>query len=353
MPDYLDISNRYREKFLANQAAFNARYQKIFDRIIEQFSQIIDDPNIRFAKAFVLNPYLDERITAMMTDFHDRVLEMQVSDIERAWNLSNAKNDQLVGQFLSTIGTIRAAQKAAYFLPNTPALKAFIANMADHGTGSLSDSVWKVAEQLRAEMTAHLGIAITNGDSAQVLSRRIRQYLQNPNALFRRVRNENGKLVASKAMLEYHPGQGVYRSAFKNAMRLARSNTNQAFLLADNIRWNQLDMVKGIKISLSAQHPEYNFPEICEVCEGTYPKDFVWTGWHTQCLCHATPVLSSSEDFLNYLKGGQKELNKMVREYPAGFRDYLSTNYETLSGYRTMPYWIQDNEQIIAGLLKK
>jgi hypothetical protein len=173
--------------------------------------------------------------------------------------------------------------------------------------------------------------------------------MKNPDTLFRRVRNAQGRLIASQAMREYHPGRGTYKSAYKNAMRLARTNTNMALLLNDHLRWLQMDMVKGVKVSLSASHHIY---DICDPCAGTYPKDFIFIGWHAQCLCHATPVMESEQDFLNYLRTGEQNMNGYVSQYPAGFKNYVQENYDRLSGYKSVPYWIQDNAEIINNLLK-
>jgi hypothetical protein len=346
-----DISRKYREIYLRSQDVFEKTYRKAFDRVADQFARLINDPNVRFYKSYRFPPSLEMKMTAIMTDFHDDVLSLTEEEISDTWRISNTKNDKIVDNYLATITTIKEAQRAAYYKPNLDALKAFIGR--ERNAQTLSDSVWKIGKQLRTELETHLGIGITNGDSAQVISRRVRQYLDNPEALFRRVRDEKGKLVASKAMREYHPGQGVYRSAYKNAMRLARTETNMAYHSADNTRWRQLDMVIGVKISLSGSHPEYNFPEICEVCEGIYPKDFVWQGWHPHCLCHRTPVMTPSEDFLEYLKTGKKKDVKPVTEYPDGFKYFIKDNYERFNGYPSQPFWMQDNEEMVKGIFKE
>src|ERR1035437_1295502 len=345
-----DISNTYRNRLLKKQLEYSREFKTLFDDIGNQFAQIAYDPNIRFVKAFVFPPYIKARMKAIIADFHDQALQLTEDEITNAWELSNQKNDKIITDYLSTISAIKASQAAAYFLPNTSALKAFLSS--EHGTDTLSDSIWQVGKQLRAELEAHLSIGITNGDSAAVISQRIRQYLNNPDALFRRVRDNNGRLIASKKMLENHPGQGVYNSAYKNALRIARTNTNQAYLLADHIRWAQLDMVKGVRIELSAQHPDYNYPEICEECEGYYPKDFIFVGWHPSCLCHAVAILSSEEDFMAYLGGADKELNGAVSIYPDGFQNFVNDNFERFSNYKSVPFWLDDNMNIIKELIK-
>jgi hypothetical protein len=344
-----EIARQYREIYLRVQRSFGRKYKGIFDKVSEDFARLANDPNMKFAKAYKFPPSIEMKMTAIMADFQERSLLLVEQGIEDAWDISRQKNDKIVTSYLRTIETIKAAQQAAYFMPNIPALKAFI--LREGSAEKLSDVIWKVSKQFRAELETHLGIGITNGDSAQVISQRIRQYLNNPDVLFRRVRDKKGKLIASKAMQDYHPGQGVYKSAYKNAMRVTRSETNHAYLLADHLRWSQLDMVIGVRISLSAQHPDYNFPEICEVLEGDYPKEFLFVGWHPHCLCHEVPILMPQDDFKAYLKGNEPLKAKQITEYSDAFRDFVKGNYERFSGYKSVPYWLTDNKDIIKGLL--
>ena len=342
-----DIPLTYRQKFLKNQLSFNRKYKIIFDKIADDFAQLSNDPSIKFSKSFKFPPVINKKIKVIITDFHTQILALTEKEIEYSWKLSNSKNDEIVSDYLKTITKITTIQKAAYFLPNVPALKAFISS--NRGAGTLSDAIWKVSIQLRSELETHLGIGILQGDSANVISQRIRTYLNNPNALFRRVRDNKGRLVASKAMIENAPGRGIYNSAFKNAMRTARTNTNQAFLLADHIRWSKLPMVIGVKISLSAQHKIY---DICDECQGIYPKTFIWVGWHVSCLCHAVAILMPREDFKAYLKGDQPLKAKQITTYGNRFKKYVRGNYKRYSSYKNLPFWIEDNEEIIKTILK-
>jgi hypothetical protein len=343
-----NISLTYRQRFLKNQLAFDKKYRQIFNKVANNFALLSNDPSIKFSKSFKFPPVINKKIKAIIAEFHDKTLTLTEQQIEYSWNLSNDKNDQIVSDFLKTITKIKAAQSAAYFMPNIRALKSFISS--DRGAGTLSNAIWRVSDQLRSELETHLGIGLMNGDSANVISQRIRTYLKNPDALFRRVRDVNGKLVASKAMLDNEPGQGVYNSAYKNALRLARTNTNQAFLLADHIRWAQQDMVIGVRIELSAQH---KIEDICDDMEGDYPKDFVFVGWHPHCLCHAVPILSDSQNFMDYLKGNADLETEQITDMPDNFVNYTKENYKKLSKYKNLPYWIADNKGIIKDVLKK
>jgi hypothetical protein len=343
----MDHSIEYRNKFLKRQLQYDKKFRELFNKVADQFAALSNDPNAKFTKSFRYNGAVNKKIDIIIESFNQDILNLTELEIEKAWDLSNEKNDLIVKDYLKTIGEIKTAQKAAYLIPNIPALKAFISSK--HGTETIADTVWQVAKQTRAEMEVHLGIGLLNGDSAQIVSRRIRQYLKNPDALFKRVRDNQGRLVASKAMLANKPGQGVYNSAYKNAMRVARTNANQAFLLADHIRWSKLPMVIGVEISLSAQHKIY---DICDECQGTYPKEFIFVGWHPQCLCHETPVLMPREDFKAYLKGDKPLKAEQITDYPENFIKYTKDNFEKYSGYKSIPFWIEDNSEIINKLLK-
>jgi len=345
-----DTSLEYRKKFLKRQLQYDRKFREIFNKVADDFARLSNDPNAKFTRSFKFNPVINKKIDILIKGFQEDVLNLTESEIEKSWDLSNEKNDIVVKDYLKTVGKIKAAQKAAFFLPNIPALKAFISS--DKGAGTLSDAIWEIGAQLRSELEIHLGIGLMNGDSAPVISRRIRQYLKNPDALFRRVRDDKGRLVASQAMKANAPGRGVYNSAFKNAMRVARTNTNMAYLLADHERWMKLPMVIGVKISLSAQHPDYNYPEICEELQGVYPTDFTWIGWHPQCLCHAVPVLMDKKDFDAYLVGDKPLQAEKIKTYSDKFQQYVKDNYERYSKYKQLPYWIEDNEQIINKILK-
>ena len=77
-----------------------------------------------------------------------------------------------------------------------------------------------------------IDVALGDGVSAAAMSRTVRKLLNNPTALFRRVRDKNGQLRLSQNAKNYHPGRGVYRSAYRNALRLTATETNMAYRTA-------------------------------------------------------------------------------------------------------------------------
>lgn len=171
-----------------------------------------------------------------------------------------------------------------------------------------------------------------------------------PDRLFRRVRNEHGQLVLSQRAKAYHPGRGVYRSSYKNARRLAATETNIAYRTADYERWKQLDFVVGIEIRLSGNHPAR---DICDDLKGRYPKDFKFTGWHPHCRCHVTSILKTEEeldeDTRRILAGEPldgKSVNR-VDDVPQGFKEWVKDNEERAKYLSSVPYFIKDNPKYI------
>jgi hypothetical protein len=228
----------------------------------------------------------------------DRIISKLASDItvsieggvNSEWAFANDKNDMLVERFVQNTN-LSPGQAVAFMPRNIQALNAF-RERAVKGM-NLSDRVWRSMRQFRQEIEMTLDVGIREGKSAARISQDLRPagtgYLNNPDKLFRRVRNQHGQLVLSKNAAAYHPGQGVYRSSFKNALRLARTETNIAYRTADHLRWVQTDFIVGIRVIRS------NNPYECSICgslAGEYPKDFKFTGWHPNCYDEQTEVLT-------------------------------------------------------------
>lgn len=154
----------------------------------------------------------------------------------------------------------------------------------------LSERVWKLNAQFRQEIEMALDVAIADGVSASQLATHLKQYLKNPDALFRRYRDKNGVLQLSKNALAYHTGRGVYRSAYKNAERLARTEINIAYRSADIERWQGLDFIAGYQIKRSRNLSPC---PICDMMAGVYPKSFVWVGNHPNCRCYMVPIFKA------------------------------------------------------------
>lgn len=227
---------------------------------------------------------------------------------------------------------------------------------------------WKYTGQFRDEIELGLDVGIRQGRSADEMSRDLRGYLQQPDKLFRRVRDAYGVLRLSQAAKAYHLGRGVYRSSYKNARRLAATETNIAYHTADYLRWQQLDFVVGIRVELSNNHTLNGRPfhDICDELsaprgsdnvhgKGCYPKDFKFTGWHPLCRCHAIAILKTDEEMAGDIRlildgeGTTNDSVNRVHDLPKAFRDWTEQNEERARNGRSLPYFIRDNKGMLDG----
>ena len=213
---------------------------------------------------------------------------------------------------------------------------------------NLSRRVWNLTQQFKSELELALELGMGEGKSAAALSRDVRKYLVEPNKLFRRVRDKSGALRLSKAAAAYHPGQGVYRSSYKNALRMTATENNIAYRTADHNRWQALPFVIGIEIHISNNHPT---EDICDLFDGKrFPKDFKFTGWHPWCRCYAVSVLASQEEMDAYttaIMNGEDvshwKFTGQVEKMPNEFNKWMKDNQARIENATSMPYFIKDN----------
>ena len=280
---------------------------------------------------------------------------------------------------------------ARFFARNKESVDAFFKRKSEYGGLNLSQRVWKYVGDFKTEMEMALSVAMGEGKSAATISREVRKYLQRPDMMFRRFRvktgeqdifDADGNVVGKEpiygrvwkrkvvdavtgnaswqtvSLKDYSFGRGVYRSSYKNAMRLARTETNMAYRTADQERWRQLDFVIGYRVVLSDNHPE---PDICndlsakrgeKGSRGVYPKDFVFKGWHPQCRCYVVPILADEKEFDKIQEAILNdepipESKSVIREPNKYFQDWWKKNKKRVSEAQSLPYWVKDNPKYI------
>jgi ribosomal protein S13 len=273
--------------------------------------------------------------------------------IKQSIALSDEKNDEILFAALAGLGVATAKKVIAKIRKDRQnrtgeLLDAYRVMVSKNVNGlTLSDRVWNLNDGNIETITHYIKSGFGEGKSAAAITKDLKTFLKEPDKLFRRVRNDDGKLVLSKPAKDYHPGQGVYRSSFKNARRLAASEINRAYRMNDSMRWKTTDIVTGYEIKLSKAHP---VKDMCDTLKGKYPKNFVFTGWHPQCFCYATPILLEDDEFDKYidatLEGKDFDTSKSkntVKNMPSGFHKYVSENKQRISKNKTAPYWVQDN----------
>lgn len=348
----------YDKTHLRNMAAIGTRIDRIFKKAAEEAAKIgvsIKTP-LPEDRIFSFDDYpaTKKQIERLMTALQESMETTIVSGVRSAWTLSNNKNNALVSRiFGDRIKDLSKEQYRRYFTNNAAALEAFL-QRKNNGL-NLSDRVWRYTDAFRSEIELGLDLGIRSGKSAAQMTRSLQQYLQHPDTLFRRVRDEHGILRLSQAAANFHPGRGVYRSSYRNARRLAATETNIAYRTSDHLRWQQMDFIVGIEIKLSNNHTLNGEPltDICDTLAGRYPKDFKFTGWHPLCRCHAVTILKTeeemAEDTQRILAGEEplppEESSNAVKDVPRNFADWVDDNRDRIENAHSLPYFIRDNSK--------
>lgn len=361
---YNDKTKKYDEQHSKRLASIERKIKAAYKKAAEDASKLATAPHLSSKKMYKLDDYPQAKKQAdkILEELQQSVETIIVNGIESEWTLANNKNNELSQLvFGDNVGKLPEEQYQRYFSNNHEALQAFIARK--QAGLNLSDRVWKYTGAFKDEIETAIDLGIRSGKSAAEISRDVRSYLQNPDKLFRRVKDEYGKLHLSKAAKAYHPGTGVYRSSYMNARRLAVTETNIAYRTADYIRQQQLDFIVGIRIVLSNNHnckgvPAGMFFDICDSLQGNYPKDFKFTGWHPHCRCHVETILKTPEELekdTERILAGRQTTNtskNKIKDVPKAFKEWVKDNEDRiLAAGDKLPYFLRDNQQTYQRIL--
>lgn len=338
------------------------------------------------AFSFSDNKRLSEQANAILRALYSGVYNEIKGGVIAEWENANKSCDALITSIFGK-KVKEDNHYARYFARNKESVDAFFKRKSEYGGLNLSQRVWKYVGDFKTEMEMALSVAMGEGKSAATVSREVRKYLQRPDMMFRRFRvktgeqdifDADGNVVGKEPVYgrvwkrkvvdavtgnvswqtvnlkDYSFGRGVYRSSYKNAMRLARTETNMAYRSADQERWRQLDFVIGYRVVLSDNNPE---PDICndlsakrgeKGSRGVYPKDFVFKGWHPQCRCYVVPILADEKEFDKIQEAILNdepipESKSVIREPNKYFQDWWMKNKKRVAEAQSLPYWVKDN----------
>ncbi|ARK08855.1 ADP-ribosyltransferase [Fibrella sp. ES10-3-2-2] len=346
----------WQAQHLARIEAYAAQIDILYQIAIREAATLATNlpanPNKPFR--FADYPQANERLKILLQNLTLGIQAVAVRGSADAWENAEVKNDAMVTHLMQT-GELSASLASRFIgARNAQAQAAFQTRTVGAEGLGLSQRVFKYQGQFKQELELGLGVGMAAGQSAGQLSQSIRQYLQNPDQLFRRVRNQRGQLVLSQAARVYHPGRGVYRSSYKNAMRLTRTEINQAYREADALRYQAMDFVVGVEVRRS------NRGGVCPVCEklkGRYPKTFVFRGWHPQCRCFVISILATPEELqqLNQIElnggdtSGFRSVNQIEQPHQ-GWSDFINQNRDKLNAAPVKPLFITENKPFVAAV---
>lgn len=287
----------YDRKRVAQMATkYDGYVAKLFDKYIDQlamYSYAID-PNKAFAFSQVMPKV---QVDAIFKEFYSEMYDYMAESASNEWRLSNVKYDKITSGYLKDTelqGSHKLSKlRDTLYDRNQKGLNSFLKRKKYGKT--LSNRVWNITNQFKSDtevaMRDIIRTGLTNGTSASKMASELKKHLKEPNKLYRRVKDKDGKLKWSKQARAYKTGQGVYKSSYKNALRLARTEVNQAFRFADYNRVQSLDFVVGIEIIRSTTPYEC---DICEELKGRYPKDYIFLGHHPNCYSDDTEVMTNN-----------------------------------------------------------
>lgn len=341
------------KKLKARADKYATDVSHLFSRAVNQLISIASGQELKEGEVFSYaeNPRLAKKATDILRDLHSQTYAAIKAGINIEWQKANEAADQFLASAFGK-AALSDPNLAGWLKRNMDAMDAFFERTRDDGM-TLSNRVWNTTKQLRKEMELAMTVSIGEGESAAHISRQVRKYLKEPDRLFRRIKvvTEDGKVhyKLSKAAKEYHPERGVYRSSYKNAMRLARTETNMAYRTADSLRWQQMDFVRGVRVDTSHNH---SITDICDTLKGDYPKDFHFMGWHPQCFCYATPITVDRKTFVEMqkalLNGEILDTSDLqITELPENFVKWCNDNRDRIdeaTANGRLPYFLRDNK---------
>lgn len=371
-------SKQQKEQLNNLFAVYNKRLGRLYSDYVKKLTSlgygedVLEDDALFNFDNF---PQLKARLNDIFNDYYQNSLLCYKSGITDGVALAYNHDEMVIGGYsVLTDKAIRVARDTA--------AATFIANRLKTKNGlNLAQTIWNYCQQTKSEfemaMSNTIADGIKKGSSAEEVGKSIRKYLNDPDMMYRRYHTikvqKNGKkkdvvtwrrrrIIDGKVRFVEEPlekvGMGVYRSAIKNALRVARTEINSAYHKARNERWQNEPFVIGQYIHVSPQH---NIDDICNDLEGRYPKDYVWISWHPQCICTSDPITIQGEEkkeFYKRLMAGEDMSNYVspfaVLTMPEKYNQYIKDNSEAIvkAGMRGKLAWhLQDNTKYWAHLL--
>lgn len=371
-------SKKEKEQLNLLFAVYNKRLGRLYSDYVKKLTSlgygedVLEDDALFNFDNF---PQLKARLNDIFNDYYQNSLLCYKSGITDGVALAYNHDEMVIGGYsVLTDKAIRVARDTAAV--------TFISNRLKTKNGlNLAQIVWNYCQQTKSEfemaMSNTIADGIKEGSSAEEIGKSIRKYLNDPDMMYRRYHTikvqKNGKkkdvvtwrrrrIIDGKVRFVEEPlekvGMGVYRSARKNALRVARTEINAAYHKARNERWQNEPFVIGQYIHVSPQH---NIDDICNDLEGRFPKDFDWRSWHSNCMCTSDPITIQGEEkkeFYKRLMAGEDMSNYVsrfaVKDVPDYYKQYIKDHSEAIiKSYKkgNLAWHLQDNKKYWVNLL--
>ena len=160
------------------------------------------------------NMRIQKKVEALLRQLHSTTTTAIKKGITLEWEKANDACDKLISSCFGK-EVLSSPEFSAWNNRNMAAMNAFT-NRTENGL-NLSKRIWQSVQQLRDEMEIAMTVAIGEGDSAQSISRKVRQYLNDPDLMFRRFRFKKG---------EDEQGKPIYGRKWKKRIKDEKTNTD-------------------------------------------------------------------------------------------------------------------------------
>lgn len=337
------------EKHIKRLGRYLLQINLLYDDLINEIALLVVKLKVT-DKLFRFKDYerIAKDVSKHFTNYQNKLHNSIKIATEYEWDQANVKVDDVLKSHIDKIKWkipstlhVEKLREISTQSQNKKALEAFQKRKV--GDFTISERVWNITSQAKENIELAIDVALKDGLSAQQLARSIKSNLNNPDALFRRVRDKHGNLVISKNAQSFHPGQGVYRSAQKNALRLAANEINTAYRTSEQIRIQANNDVVGVEIHISPSHKHY---DMCDELQGKYPKDFNWSSWHVSCKCFRTMIMKTESELITEILNGQnlspESSGNFVFSVPDNFNSWVN-DYEG----KKVPYFISENKKFV------
>lgn len=141
-----------------------------------------------------------------------------------------------------------------------------------------SERIWDLTSRTEADLKRIIANGIGQGNSPYKIAKNIEKYVS--------------PSVAATDELGIQNGPGVYRSPYRNAMRLARTETNRAYTQSTAAFANGKPWIDGMQITLSPNHDDEDECDDLAAMDPVSPDEFAdLIPAHPHCMCTGTFVI--------------------------------------------------------------
>jgi hypothetical protein len=307
---YIKIQTKYRAKYLQLNKSLESEYNMIANELQQRLQKITE--KYQLSKGTISK----KSLAAIKSEINQAVDWFQAvgtkwidNNIIKSADIAITGQDEAARYYIKTSLAEKGIDTTVLSkIINDPLSPLFLTTQ--YGTGlskairdqiwktrwadgwKLSDRIWKSTKEQRANLHSMIGQCVNEGRSAVEFSRAVADYLEVPGPAW------------TTAIKPSVTGRGTIKY---NALRLARTETNNAYRKAQDFSAAQSSIVKGIKWNLSGSHPK---PDICDIWAsqdlyklgpGVYPAGQLPPG-HPNCLCFCTDVLYEGDELIGRLR---------------------------------------------------